>query len=158
MYYMVPNIYLYIYYISILSLGSIYIIPMQTPSELGGPIHRADVAPVWAHEQRWCPAQNPRRETTTPGRTYPLEIVRDHTCPQSRPHHHNPTRRWFLGFAEAILHRRRHLNPSNSNYLDRIHPRLRVSHLHYDVAKDPPSGDECIHDSGTGFPLLPPWM
>jgi hypothetical protein len=45
-----------------------------------------------------------------------------HTRPQSGPHHRNPTRRWFTGFAEAILRRCRHLNPSNNNSLDWIHP------------------------------------
>jgi hypothetical protein len=86
---------------------------------------------------------------------YPLETDRDHTRPQS-PHCCNPTRWRFIGFAKAILRRRRHLNPSNSNSLDRIHPRLRVSHLHYDMAEDPPGDDECIHYSCIGFPRRHP--
>jgi hypothetical protein len=53
------NATLYIYthtlYIYILSPGSIYVVLVQTPPELGGPTHRADVAPVWAHEWRRRP-------------------------------------------------------------------------------------------------------
>jgi hypothetical protein len=92
------------------------------PPELGGPTHRADMALVWADERRQCPIQNPGLETTSPGRMCPLEINREHTRLQSGPHRRNPTRRWFTGFAEAILWRWHHLNPSNSNSLDRIHP------------------------------------
>jgi hypothetical protein len=62
----------------------------------------------------------------------------------------------LTGFAEVILWHRRHLNPSSSNSLDWIHPRLCVSHLHYDAAEDPPGGNECIHDSDTGFPCRHP--